>query len=116
MHARTPTHHRDLPYATHSGEDGAVNPAQQGTKTAPVFRRDVAPGQPFTVWVRLSNVKHEAPFDDFASVLATRIAEADEFYSHVQVFDWLRRNARAHPHELTSSLSSPRCGRIRRSR
>lgn len=50
-----------------------------------MFRRDVAPGQPFTVWVRLSDVKHDAPFDDFASVLATRIKEADEFYSHVQV-------------------------------
>ena len=69
---------------TSSNDEGAVNPDNRGTKAAPVFRRDVAPGQAFTVWVRLSDTHHDAPFEDFGKLLVQRRDEADEFYDRLQ--------------------------------
>ncbi len=69
------------------GETGAVNPAQTGTKAAVHYRRILAPGETWTVKLRLTNAP--ATNDDlggstlgekFDQVFAQRQSEADEFY------------------------------------
>jgi hypothetical protein len=61
-----------------------VNPAQKGSKAAAHFQAIVSPGQAFTVRVRFSDVAHDQPFDDFDSVFAQRVAEAEAFYSAIE--------------------------------
>ncbi len=70
-------------YVIH-GDEAAVNPAQEGTKSAAVYRLDLAPGETQTLRLRLSNVVHPAPFADFQAVFDQRQTEADEFYDAVQ--------------------------------
>jgi hypothetical protein len=67
------------------GEQDRVNPALTGTKAAAWYRLTVAPGQAYTVRLRLSNVP---PVGDplgpgFDALVAQRIREADEFYATV---------------------------------
>jgi hypothetical protein len=60
----------------------AVNPAQRGTKACAWYRFDLAPGQSETVRMRLSDrTEPTRLMQDFDGLFATRIAEADEFYS-----------------------------------
>lgn len=61
-----------------------VNPARMGTKAAAHFQAVVAPGEIAEVQVRFANTLLDTPFDDFESVFAQRIQEADEFYAAVQ--------------------------------
>src|SRR5512139_2377970 len=74
------------------GDQGAVNPARQGTKVAAHYRLMVGPGESATVRLRLTaqgsagqNAKGAAaPFGEgFDATLATRLQEADEFYRSV---------------------------------
>jgi hypothetical protein len=65
-------------------ESAAANPAREGTKTAAVYPLEVPSGDKRICRLRLSNRRHQAPFADFDSVFARRIAEADEFYQAVQ--------------------------------
>ena len=67
------------------GENGAVNPAHTGTKTALHYRRTLAAGETWTVKLRL--MKADAMPDPGASLqtsfdatFANRLHEADEFY------------------------------------
>ena len=60
----------------------AVNPAQHGTKACAWYRFDLAPGQSETIHMRLSERAGSTRLmQDFDGIVATRIAEADEFYS-----------------------------------
>jgi hypothetical protein len=69
------------------GDASAVNPAKTGTKAALHYRHTLAPGETWTIELRLND--SAAPQDpaklvlgaDFADVFATRIREADEFYA-----------------------------------
>jgi hypothetical protein len=65
------------------GEADAVNPEQHGTKAAPVYRLQVAPGATETVMLRLSKDTQAAPFKDATQVFAARLAEADAFYEDI---------------------------------
>ncbi len=65
-------------------EQDAVNPDHEGTKSAMVYRREVAAGESVTLRLRLARHDHDAPFADFDEVFTTRQAEADEFYASVQ--------------------------------
>ena len=65
-------------------ESAAANPAREGTKMAAVYPLEVPSGDKRICRLRLSNRRHQAPFADFDSVFARRIAEADEFYQAVQ--------------------------------
>ena len=67
-----------------AGRKGAVNPERVGTKAAPRFHSLVAPGGEFVVRTRFSSERLVDPFADFDAVLATRIAEADEFHQAVE--------------------------------
>ncbi len=74
------------------GNQGAVNPAKQGTKVAAHYRMTIAPGQSATVRVRLTGQsaagKSGKPAAscfgaEFEKTLALRLKEADEFYRSV---------------------------------
>ncbi len=60
------------------GDTACVNPEQEGTKAAAVWRCTLGPGETREFHTTLRPL--EAPVPDFADVLAKRRAEADEFY------------------------------------
>jgi hypothetical protein len=64
-------------YVVH-GNHGAVNPQQTGTKMAARYSLEIEPGE--TKVVRLRFADGDRTFDDFDSIFAARIIEADEFY------------------------------------
>jgi len=66
------------------GDETAVNPAGKGTKTAALYRLNVAPGETQTLCLRLADKEHEAPFTAFDAVFSQRRGEADAFYAAVQ--------------------------------
>jgi hypothetical protein len=72
------------------GERAAVNPAMAGTKAAAHYAAEVAPGQSWTIQLRLldRNPAEQAGEarqffgSDFDAIFAERIREADEFYAN----------------------------------
>ena len=68
------------------GKKDATNPDQVGTKVAVDYCLDLAPGETKTVWLRLSDVLLESPFQEFETILTKRQYEADEFYQHLTPF------------------------------
>ena len=73
-------------YVVH-GNRNAVNPERRGTKVALHYRADVAPGEAFTVQLRLQEGATE-PWADFDAVFKQRQQEADIFYDHLQPRRW----------------------------
>jgi hypothetical protein len=78
-------------YVVH-GQQGAVNPAREGTKVAAHYRLEVGAGESATVRLRLTAqapAEQGQPTDasplgkDFDEVFAARLREADEFYRSV---------------------------------
>jgi hypothetical protein len=67
------------------GREDAVNPARVGTKAAAHYRLDVPAGGRVSVRLRLTTTPPiEGPLgQDFATVFAQKIREADEFYATV---------------------------------
>ncbi len=68
------------------GAQGAVNPAQAGTKAAAHYTLSVAPGESQTIRLRLTrDLPAEAggAFKGFDDVMKERIREADEFYDSI---------------------------------
>ena len=71
------------------GNDGAVNPAQTGTKAAALYRLDMPAGSTATVRLRFTDQNPTAATSSveplfgraFDDVFSARIAEADEFYA-----------------------------------
>jgi hypothetical protein len=69
-------------------ERKAVNPEGKGTKAAAYYRKEIAPGESWTIRLRLMDqnpAETESPVKDFLgadfeSVFSRRIKEADEFY------------------------------------
>ncbi|HLZ30629.1 MAG TPA: glucosidase [Chloroflexota bacterium] len=66
------------------GIAGGTNRAQVGTKAAAHYVMTVAPGETHSVLLRLAQTHAAEPFGDAELVLATRRAEADEFYASTQ--------------------------------
>ena len=66
------------------GDHAAVNPRRRGTKAAFVHVLDVPAGGRSVARLRLSDQKHELPFESFDNIVRARRAEADEFYQSVQ--------------------------------
>jgi hypothetical protein len=63
-----------------NGDEGAVNPAQRGTKACGWLRADIDPGQSFTMDMRLRAGQALMPVPQ---VIALRRQEADEFYASI---------------------------------
>jgi hypothetical protein len=68
-----------------NGRTSAVNPGRTGTKAAVHYRFVIPPGQSATVRCRLRHTAEprEDAFAGFDDVIATRIQEADQFYSQL---------------------------------
>ncbi|MEN8167438.1 MAG: glucosidase [Pseudomonadota bacterium] len=62
----------------------AVNPLQNGTKAAGLYRFEVPAQGQVEIRVRLEKARNQTPFDDFDALLQTRSAEADAFYADLQ--------------------------------
>jgi hypothetical protein len=64
------------------GKHEAVNPENIGTKAAAHYQLNVDAGKTATIRLRLTDQPPAAgnPFKDFATIMATRKREADEFY------------------------------------
>ena len=68
-----------------NGDKDAVNPANEGTKTAAYFQRSLDPQESWEIHLRITQgAPADNPFDNFASTFQTRRSEADEFYATVQ--------------------------------
>jgi hypothetical protein len=74
-------------FIVHGFKD-AVNPAQLGTKATAMYRQEIAPDASFSIRLRLTDKSplvaesSETTFGfNFEKLFATRIAEADEFYT-----------------------------------
>ena len=66
-----------------------INPAQTGTKAAAHYSLTVGAGESAVIRLRLEATGHVGtglaqPFADFDEINASRWAEADEFYAHIQ--------------------------------
>lgn len=68
-----------------SGAKKSINPNQQGTKSAVVYRLDVGPQKSATIKLRLSQNKNlSGSFgENFDKVFENRIEEADNFYREI---------------------------------
>ncbi|HXT34560.1 MAG TPA: glucosidase [Chloroflexota bacterium] len=64
-------------------EEGAVNPAHEGTKACAVYRQSIPAGQSITVRLRLGPPIDD-PFADFDQIFAQRQSEADGYYREIQ--------------------------------
>src|SRR5581483_11951690 len=67
-----------------AGNNGAVNPAQVGTKAAAHYVRSVNAGESLTIRLRLTNRSYSQPFADFDLRFDERQREADEYYNALQ--------------------------------
>lgn len=67
-----------------NNDKAAVNPQQTGTKAAAVYKKDLAPGETWTICLRLSKKENPQPFSDYDSIFKERKSEADEFYLSLQ--------------------------------
>jgi hypothetical protein len=63
--------------------EGKVNPEGVGTKVAAHYALMIEPGATQTIFLRLSADQQSKPFADTETTFATRIDEADAFYSAV---------------------------------
>jgi len=69
-----------------NGEQDAINPTPEGTKAAAHYALSVEAGETATVRLRLCAAAPATisdPFEDFASVMAGRHREADQFYQSI---------------------------------
>lgn len=57
-----------------------INPEKKGTKASAVYKVMIPPGESRTVKLRMNVDQLDNPFDDFDSLFAERIAEADSFF------------------------------------
>jgi hypothetical protein len=71
------------------GHTDAVNPNHIGSKAAPHYRRELAPGETWVIRLHLGPDNAAAPSlgADFDALFAQRIAEADAFYRRITPFD-----------------------------
>ena len=66
-----------------NGEARAINPAQEGTKSALMFERKVPAGGSTVVRLRLTNKAMKDPLSDLDEVVTKRLKEADDFYEDI---------------------------------
>ncbi|MEL6579291.1 MAG: glucosidase [Cyanobacteria bacterium J06621_12] len=71
-------------YIVH-GQQEAVNPSQVGTKFSPHYQLTIGAGETKVIKLRLSNKANlaEPLGKEFDAIVASRIAEADEFYQQI---------------------------------
>ena len=69
------------------GQADAINANNAGSKVSAHYDLAIDPGESRIVYLRLSNLEHEAPFDDeFTSAFEQRVNDAEEFYEEINPF------------------------------
>ena len=89
-----------------AGNANAVNPAQTGTKAAAHYVLNVAAGASQVVRLRLSNKPASDTFAKFDEILATRLADANEFYDRITPKNLSEDEQRVHRQALAGMLWS----------
>jgi len=68
-----------------NGNNSSVNMMQrEGTKTSAMYKLNLKPGETKEIRCRLTDKNLKTPFEDFDSIFALRLKEADIFYNEVQ--------------------------------
>ncbi|MEO6523616.1 MAG: glucosidase [Mucilaginibacter sp.] len=67
-----------------NGDNNAINPQHEGTKAAIWYQENVPAQGSVTFKLRLSKNQQKTPFGNFDTLLASRQAEADDFYRDKQ--------------------------------
>ncbi|MBN2639276.1 MAG: hypothetical protein JXR65_09355 [Bacteroidales bacterium] len=66
-----------------NGNEQAINPDNNGTKSAFHYLMDIEGEGKATICLRLTNQEETNPFEDFDTIFMQRIQESDEFYKEV---------------------------------
>src|SRR5215469_4187487 len=82
----------------------AVNPAKQGTKAAAHYVLEVPAQGSMSLHLRLSAFPIPQPFQKFDSILAERLADADEFYGKIAPRNLTEDERRVHRQALAGML------------
>jgi len=88
------------------GNKEAVNPEKKGTKAAAHYAVQVPPGGCKVVRLRLSAKAPAKAFADFDTILASRLADADEFYARITPETLNEDERRVHRQALAGMLWS----------
>jgi len=86
------------------GRAESVNPAREGTKAAADYRLEVPAGGSRTVRLRLSAAPASGTFAGFDKLVASRVAEADEFYQRIAPPSLTDDQRRVHRQALAGML------------
>jgi hypothetical protein len=89
-----------------AGRGETVNPAKVGTKAAAHYVLDVPGGGSTTVRLRLAATRLAEAFGDFAPIVDSRIADADEFYERITPHALTDDERRVHRQALAGMLWS----------
>jgi hypothetical protein len=89
-----------------AGHREAVNPARTGTKAAAQYALDVPAGESKVVRLRLGPKGSAEGFADFDQVMASRLAEANEFYERITPKNLSEDERRVHRQALAGMLWS----------
>jgi hypothetical protein len=87
-----------------SGKQEAVNPAGTGTKAAALYELEVPAAGSKVVRLRLSKNSPVDPFGAFDQILASRLADADEFYNRITPPSLTEDERRVHRQALAGML------------
>jgi len=82
----------------------AVNPAKQGTKAAAHYNLEVPAQGAKVIRLRLSPKTLSAPFAKFDTIVAERLADADEFYTKISPKNFSEDERRVHRQALAGML------------
>jgi hypothetical protein len=86
------------------GKTEAVNPNKTGTKAAAHYRLEVPAGGSKVVRLRMSPNPEAEPFKTFDEIFATRLAEADEFFTSITPKSLSGDERRVHRQALAGML------------
>jgi len=89
-----------------SGDPEAVNPSKAGTKAAAHYRLEVPAGGSKIMRLRLSAKPAAEPFKTFDQILASRLADANEFYERITPHSLTEDERRVHRQALAGMLWS----------
>ena len=87
-----------------SGIREAVNPSKIGSKAAAYYRLEVPAGGSKIVRLRLSEVEHPRPLEQFDATIDTRLADANEFYDRITPSSLSEDERRVHRQALAGML------------
>jgi hypothetical protein len=101
---RTPYVKDGINAAIVGGAADTTNPAKEGTRAAAHYSLSIEPGATHSIVLRLSHTQQTDPLSSAADILATRRAEADEFYASLPGAERLSDDERRVQRQALSGL------------